>query len=121
MIVSSCMNKKKVVVIININLINQLKVVVLFLMLVGSMDCTDQKDHCMESVQREGGFYSGSASSVCLGYLANQNYANVAEANGQSSRFNQWLADQSLTNCLYKTMEERKCDKKSEYIPHFGY
>lgn len=67
---------------INYNLRIPFKVVVLFLMLVGSMNCTDQKDYCMESVQREGGFYSGSASTVCLGYLANQNYANVAEANG---------------------------------------
>lgn len=76
------MKEKEVVVKINYNLRIPFKVVVLFLMLVGSMNCTDQKDYCMESVQREGGFYSGSASTVCLGYLANQNYANVAEANG---------------------------------------
>lgn len=85
------------------------------------LNCTNQRDYCMESVSRKGLLFSGSAKSVCIGSLANQNFANVAEANGQSSRFDRWISDQSLINCLYKTIEERKCKNESVYIPHFGY
>lgn len=86
------------------------------------LNCTDQKDFCMESLRRKGGgVLEGDAESLCLGYAVLDNSARISEEHGRPSSATRFLADQNLVGCLYKTIEERKCDQKSEYIPHFGY
>ncbi|MCW7480768.1 hypothetical protein [Leptospira kanakyensis] len=84
------------------------------------VNCTDQKFYCMESVRRGGGL-EGDAESLCLSYLALENSVKIDEERGRPSSATRFLADQNLVGCLYKTIEERKCENKSEYIPHFGY
>lgn len=84
------------------------------------VNCTDQKFYCMEIV-RTGGVLEGDAESLCLGYVALENSVKMDEERGRSSSVNRFLADQNLVGCLYKTIEERKCENKSENIPHFGY
>lgn len=98
-------------------------IIILHISIFITTHCTDQKDYCNESVRRsrKGGNVDGDAKSLCLGYLVLENSAKRNEERGQPSSFSRFLADQNLVGCLYKTVEERKCDKKSEYIPHFGY
>lgn len=89
---------------------------ILFLIL----NCTDQKDYCMESV-RTGGVLEGDAESLCLGYVVLDNSVKTSGERGRPSSATRLLADQNLLGCLYKTIEERKCENKSKFIPHFGY
>lgn len=84
------------------------------------VNCTDQKFYCMESVRREG-VLEGDAESLCLSYVVLENSVKINEEHGRPSSATRFLADQNLLGCLYKTIEERKCEKESEYIPHFGY
>ncbi|PJZ46580.1 hypothetical protein [Leptospira brenneri] len=93
----------------------------LFYFLLIFLNCTDQKDFCMESVRRKGGSLEGEAKSLCLGYLVLDNSVRINEERGRPSSATRFIADQNLVGCLYKTIEERKCEKKSEYVPHFGY
>lgn len=96
-------------------------IIILHISIFITTHCTDQRDYCNESVRRQGGSLEGDAKSLCLGYLVLENSAKRNEERGQPSSFSRFLADQNLVGCLYKTVEERKCDKKSEYFPHFGY
>lgn len=106
---------------INYNLRIPFKVAVLIFMLVGSMNCTDQKDYCKESAGNKGGSFYSDAKSACLSYISYQESIKSEEAKNQSTAIYRFLSDESLIACVYKTIEEKKCDKKSEYIPHFGY
>lgn len=94
---------------------------VVFWFLLSFANCTDQKDFCRESVRRKGGSLEGDAESLCLGYVVLENSVRINEERGRPSSIYRFLSDQNLVGCLYKTIEERKCEKKSEYIPHFGY
>ncbi|TGL86398.1 hypothetical protein EHQ68_13835 [Leptospira congkakensis] len=95
---------------------------VIFLILVSfAYDCSNQKDYCMESAGRKGGSFYSNAESACLSYLSYQESIRIGEERNQSISIYRILSEESFLSCVYKTIEKRKCEKKSEYIPHFGY
>lgn len=95
---------------------------VVFWFLLSFANCTDQKDFCRQTVEgKGGGFFEGDAESLCASYLVFDQTVRINIESGRPSSFARFLSDQYLLLCLYKTIEERKCEKKSEYIPHFGY
>lgn len=97
-----------------------LGVVLLVVLLI--LNCTNQKEYCKKSVRSEGGgVLEGDAESLCLGYVVLENSVKTNEELGRPSSATRLVADQNLLGCVYKTIEERKCENKSEYIPHFGY
>ncbi|MCW7489019.1 hypothetical protein [Leptospira meyeri] len=94
----------------------------IFILFLTMLNCTDQKDFCRQTVERKGGgFFEGDAESLCASYLVFDNTVRINIESGRPSSAARFFSDQYLVRCLYKTIEERKCDQKSEYIPHFGY
>ncbi len=89
--------------------------------LIFILNCTDQKDYCKSKAGKKGGSFYSDSESACLSYLSYQESIRNNEERNQPTTLYRFLADESLLACLYKTIEERKCENESEYIPHIGY
>lgn len=97
------------------------KIYFILILTILVLQCSNQKEQCRTRLETKGWGLYPDAESACLTYLGFENITKSNEEKGRSTTVSKILADEALVTCLYKTLEERKCDKKSDYIPHFGY
>lgn len=83
-------------------------------------NCSNQKDQCLKRVETKGGEKYQDSSSACATYVVLSETAKTSEEQGRSSFAAIFLANEALAICLLKAVEERNCQSKSEFIPHFG-
>lgn len=115
------MKEKEVVVKINFNLRNQLKVAVLILMLFDEMNCTNQKEYCFSKLKEGPDIQGINANGACTSYLYYDNEINKRRDSEIITNREYAITNSMLLLCLQKTKEEVECSQKSEHIPHFGY
>lgn len=84
------------------------------------INCSNQKDQCLKRAETKGGEKYQDSSSACATYAVLTETARTDEEQGRSAFATRILANEALVVCLLKAVEERKCQSKSEYIPHFG-
>ncbi|WP_167881881.1 hypothetical protein [Leptospira jelokensis] len=98
---------------------NLTKGLYLFLLLF-SLSCSNQKEYCESRAETKGGEKYQDSKSACATYLVMTEIANTSEAQGRSPFTARIIASEAFATWLIKISEERKCDQKSEYVPHFG-
>ncbi|PJZ46582.1 hypothetical protein [Leptospira brenneri] len=83
--------------------------------------CSNQKEYCSSSL-KEGpdiqGIDSKGAGSL---YVYYDNELNKKREDGVITIRENSIVNSMLILCLQKTYKERKCEGKSEFVPHFGY
>ncbi|TGL48225.1 hypothetical protein EHQ59_16065 [Leptospira kemamanensis] len=97
-----------------------LKILIVAIMFSVYINCSNQKDQCLKRAETKGGEKYQDSSSACATYLVLSETARTSEEQGRSSFAARFLASEALAICIVKVAEERKCQSKSKYIPHFG-
>lgn len=97
-----------------------LKILIVAIMFSVYINCSNQKDQCLKSVETKGGQTYQDSSSACATYVVLEGMAKTNEEQGRSPFIERLVAGEALAICIVKAVEERKCQSKSEYIPHFG-
>ncbi|TGM39446.1 hypothetical protein EHQ75_10620 [Leptospira levettii] len=98
-----------------------LKILIIALMILAHIHCSNQKDQCIKMAETKGGEKYQDSSSACATYIVLEGMAKTNEEQGKSPFIERLVASEALAICIVKAVEERKCQSKSELIPHFGY
>ncbi|WP_135617367.1 hypothetical protein [Leptospira kemamanensis] len=85
------------------------------------LNCTNQKEYCFSRLKEGPDIQGINSNGACSLYLYNDQELIAKREREVISHRENSIANSMLLLCLQNAIEERKCENKSEYIPHFGY
>lgn len=93
-----------------------IKKIIYFLILFINISCTSQKERCYSNLIS----FRGKSFDACSRYIG---YEAISK-NSSSERFDRTvdnLKNYFLLDCVTLIEEEKKCEEKSNLVPHIGY
>lgn len=97
------------------------KFLVIVMVVFLNLNCTNQKEYCSSRLKEGPDIQGINSKGACSLYLYYDQELNAKREREVISHRENSIANSMLLLCLLKAKEERNCENKSEYIPHFGY
>lgn len=83
--------------------------------------CSNKKEYCYSQLKKGPDIQGIDSAGSCATHIILENQIKDKMNRGENITRDKIISDSFLILCLEKNIQERKCSKESEYLPHFGY